>query len=77
MRSLQEMAAKGAAKLNAKSATMAASWNAAKGRMNAGYQACPFGPTRKAAYSAGINAATYRTPDVAKWQRAWTEKMSE
>ena len=77
MVSLQEMASKGQAKLQAKSATMAASWNAAKGRMSAGYAACPFGPTRKAAYQTGINTATYRTPDPNKWSQNWIAKMSE
>ena len=77
MLSLAEMASKGQAKMAAKGATMAASWNAAKGRMAAGYAATPFGPTRKSAYSAGLNAATYRAPDPAKWARNWTAKMSE
>ena len=71
------MAAKGAGKLRDKSPAMAASWNAAKGRMAAGYGATPFGPTRKSNYQAGINRATYHAPDVDKWQRNWTAKMSE
>jgi len=75
--SLPEMTAKGQAKLSAKSASMAASWNAAKGRMTAGYAACPFGPTRKANFSAGIAAATYRSPDPGKWAANWQAKMSE
>lgn len=77
MLSLQEMASKGQAKLSAKSASMASSWNAAKGRMAAGYAATPFGPTRKSNYSAGLNAATYHAPDASKWARNWTAKMSE
>ena len=77
MKSLQEMAAQGATKLRTKAASMAASWNAAKGRMAAGYAATPFGPTRKANYQAGINAATYHAPDADKWQRNWTGKMGE
>lgn len=77
MKSLQEMASQGAAKLRDKSASMASSYNAAKGRMVAGYGATPFGPTRKSNYSAGINRATYHAPDVDKWQRNWTAKMSE
>ena len=77
MKSLQEMAAQGAAKLRDKSSSMAASWGAAKGRMAAGYGATPFGPTRKSNYQAGINRATYHAPDVEKWQRNWTAKMSE
>ena len=77
MLSLPEMAAKGQAKLQAKSATMAQSWNAARGRMAQGYGATPFGPTRKAAYQAGISAATYHAPDPNKWAHNWTAKMSE
>jgi len=77
MLSLQEMASKGQAKLAAKSSSMASSWNAAKGRMAAGYSATPFGPTRKANYQAGINAAQYRSPDPASWARGWIAKMSE
>jgi len=77
VRSLAEMASKGAAKLRAKTGSMAASYNAAKGRMKTGYGAMPFGPTRKSNYNAGIDAGTYRTPDVAKWERNWVAKMSE
>ena len=77
MKSLQEMAAQGAQKLQDKSSSMAASYNAAKGRMVEGYGATPFGPTRKANYARGVQNATYRAPDVAKWQRNWTAKMSE
>lgn len=75
--SLGEMAAKGQSKLSAKASSMAASWNASKGRMSAGYSACPFGPTRKANFQAGINAATYRAPDPSKWATNWQAKMSE
>ena len=77
MKSLQEMASQGAAKLSAKGASMANSWNAAKGRMSAGYARTPFGPTRKSNYQAGINNATYHAPDAGKWQTNWTAKMSE
>jgi len=77
MLSLSEMAAKGQTKLAAKGASMAASWNAARGRMADGYRSCPFGPTRQANYQAGISGATYHAPDAAKWGRNWTAKMSE
>lgn len=77
MLSLPEMAAKGQAKLSAKAATMASSWNAAKPRMQSGYAATPFGPTRKAAYQAGIAAATYHAPDPNKWATNWQAKMAE
>jgi len=76
-RSLPEMAAKGKAKLAAKAGTMAASYSAAKGRMKTGYRAMPFGPTRQAAYSAGVDAGTYRAPDPEKWARNWAAKMAE
>ena len=77
MLSLDQMAAKGQAKLAAKASSMAASWNAAKGRMSSGYAACPFGPTRKSNFQAGINAATYHAPDAGKWAANWRAKMSE
>lgn len=72
-----EMAAKGQAKLQRKAATMAASYNAAKGRMVQGYQGAGFGPTRTQAYAAGVQAAQYRAPDPAKWARNWSAKMAE
>jgi len=77
MISLQEMASKGQTKLQTKQSSMAQSWNAAKGRMAAGYSATPFGPTRKSNYQAGINAAQYRAPDPNKWAQNWIAKMSE
>ena len=70
-RSIEEMASKGAAKLSAKTGVMAANYNAAKSRMVSNYGNLPFGPATKSAYSAGISAATYRTPDVSKWQTNW------
>ena len=77
MLSLPEMAAKGQAKLAAKGASMASSWNAARARMSTGYAATPFGPTRKANYQAGISAATYHAPDPNKWSTNWQAKMAE
>ena len=77
MKTLQEMAAQGAQKLRDKQSSMAASYNAAKGRMVEGYNSTPFGPTRKANYARGVQNATYHAPDVDKWQRNWTGKMSE
>ena len=77
MKSLQEMAAQGASKLREKSGSMAASYNAAKGRMVEGYNSTPFGPTRKANYQRGVSNATYHAPDADKWQRNWSAKMSE
>jgi len=77
VRSLAQMAAKGQRKLAAKVPTMKASYEAAKGRAKANYAALPFGPRRKAAYAAGIDAAVYMAPDPVKWARNWTAKMSE
>ncbi len=70
-------AAKGVAKLQRKASQMAASYNAAKSRMVAGYQAAGFGPTRTANYQSGIQAATYVAPDAQKWSRNWSAKMAE
>jgi hypothetical protein len=75
-RSLEEMAAAGYEKLTRKASQISASWNAAKARMTAGYDATPFGPTRKANYRAAIQAASHRT-DPEKWRRNWVAKMSE
>jgi hypothetical protein len=74
---IPDMAAKGQAKLQRKAQQMTASYNAAKGRMVAGYQGAGFGPTRTQAYQAGVQAAQYRTPDPAKWARNWSAKMAE
>jgi hypothetical protein len=76
MRGLSEMVSAGKAKLDRKAASMTSSYNAAKGRMKAGYGATPFGPTRKSNYNAGIDAAQHRT-DNDKWARNWAAKMSE
>ncbi len=77
MASIAEMASKGEAKLRLKAATMASSWAAARSRMQSGYAAVGFGPTRTAAFNAGIAAATYRAPDPGKWSRNWSAKMAE
>lgn len=74
---IPEMAAKGQRKLATKAAQMTGSYNAAKGRMEAGYQAAGFGPTRTANYRAGIDAAQYRPPSPEKWARNWSAKMAE
>ncbi len=76
-KSIAEMAAKGAAKLQNKSSTMANSWNAAKGRMVSNFNALPFGPNMKAKFASGVQNATYHTPDVAKWQANWSAKVQE
>ncbi len=77
MASIDEMAAKGQAKLARKASTMATAYNAAKSRAVANFTAVGFGPTRTAAYSAGVQAATYRAPDPAKWATNWLAKMRE
>lgn len=77
VRSLDEMASAGSAKLSRKAASMAASWAAAKGRMKSHYGNMPFGATRKSNYNSGVDAATYRAPDAAKWAENWKAKMAE
>lgn len=76
MRTLEEMVSVGRGKLERKAASMSSSWNAAKSRMKTGYGETPFGPTRKANYNAGVDAATHRV-DTDKWARNWRAKMSE
>jgi len=74
---MAEMAAKGEAKLRRKAATMATSYNAAKGRAVTNFSAVGFGPTRTANYRTGVEAATYVAPDPTKWSRNWLAKMAE
>ena len=62
--------------MDRKAATMSTSWNAAKGRMKTGYGNTPFGPTRKANYNSGVDAATHRV-DTEKWARNFAAKMAE
>ena len=76
MASISEMGGRGATKLTAKTPTMKANYDAAKARMKTNFGALPFGPLTKAAYNRGVDAAVYRTPDVAKWQRNWTTAVS-
>ncbi len=75
--SLEAMAQKGAAKLSRKAAQMASSYSASKTRAASNYSAVGFGPTRTAAYTAGINAAQYVAPDPNKWSTNWLAKMRE
>ena len=77
MASMPEMAAKGADKLRRKSARMATSYEAAKGRATTNFAAAGFGPTRTANYRDGIAAARYIAPDPDKWSRNWLAKMAE
>ena len=77
MPTLDEMATKGANKLAAKKDSMIRSWNAMKQTMISDYSAQPFGPTRKANYTSGINNANYPGSDPEKWRRNWIAKMSQ
>jgi len=70
------MVAAGKKKLARKEASMKISYDAAKTRMKAGYDLTPFGPTRKANYKTGVDAAVFRV-DTEKWARNWKAKMSE
>jgi len=70
------MVRKGVTKLRAKADSMKRSWEGARQRMIAGFEATPFGPTRKANFRDGIQNATYRT-DPDKWERNWPAKMRE
>jgi len=74
--SIEEMASKGYTKATAKDASIRSSWAAAKTRMIAGYDATPFGPTRKSNYKSVVSAATHRT-DWDKWKSHWSAKMRE
>ena len=59
---IADAAAKGQAKLARKATQMAASYNAAKGRMVAGYQGAGFGPTRTANYQSGVPSRQLSCP---------------
>lgn len=77
MPTIEEMAAKGSAKLTRKATQMASSYTAAKSRAKANFAAVGFGPARTGAYNAGIDAASYRAPDPSKWATNWAAKMRE
>ena len=77
MPTIEEMAAKGQAKLQRKATMMAASYEAAKTRAVQNFQAVGFGPTRTTNYQSGVQAAQYRAPDPGKWARNWSAKMRE
>ena len=62
MPTIEEMAAKGQAKLQRKATTMAASYEAAKTRAVQNFQAVGFGPTRTSNYQAGVQAAQTERP---------------
>lgn len=84
MVTLEELANKGYRKYSAKLDTMKADYAAAKDIAISGYEALPFGPTRKANYRkawdqyAVPNYQSKMTPDVAeKWKKRWIEAMSK
>lgn len=77
MPTLEQMAAKGSAKLTRKATQMATSYNASKTRAATNFAQAGFGPTRTAAYQAGIADATYVAPDPARWSANWLAKMRE
>ena len=84
MVTLEELANKGYRKLSAKIESMKADYAAAKEDAIAGYEALPFGPTRKANYRkaweqyAVANYQAKMSPDIAeKWKRRWTSAMSK
>ncbi len=76
MKSIQEMAAQGQAKLSAKASLMASNYEAMKGNAVANYDQTPFGPNTKNAYRTGMAAGRYHAPDPAKWARNWVAKVS-
>ncbi len=83
MATLEDLATKGATKYGAKIPTMRRSYRAAESRAKSGYDATPFGPTRKANYK----EAWKYMPDhydlivkpglEAKWKDRWSAKMRE
>jgi len=80
---LENMAMKGARKYGAKIPSMKRSYRAAEPRAKAGYDATPFGPTRKANYKAAWeympdNYDTIVKPGLeTKWKERWVSKMKE
>lgn len=78
MVTLDELVAKGYDNYKAKEAAMKRGYAAAKDRMGTGYDATPFGPTRKANYKAALDRMVkhYRT-DAEKWKKNYRAKMVE
>jgi hypothetical protein len=79
--SLDELARKGYDNYSRKRPAMVKSYSAARDRMAAGYDATPFGPTRKGNYRAALDSMiahyTVERLDADKWKRNWMKKMSE
>lgn len=76
-KSLDEMVSKGRRKLEKKVPVMARNWENAKPDMKRSYSELPFGEGTKSAYAAGIDAAVYHTPDVAKWERGYRRGVAK
>ena len=74
---LEDMAAKGKAKLAKKAALMASKYEAAKADMIANYKDAGFGPRRCANYEAAIKDAEYHAPNPDKWYKHWLEAMKK
>lgn len=81
--SLEALASKGKSNYARKIPTMKKGFPAARDRAISGFDATPFGPTRKAAYrdAWGTMPGNYDIKVVAgledKWSRNWVAKMRE
>lgn len=80
---LEELARIGKANYSRKFDSMRRSYRAAGARAQVGYDATPFGPTRKANYKSAWAVmpdhydAKVKSPLEDKWERSWTSKMRE
>ena len=72
---MEQMAAKGRQKLARKAGSMASNYESSKSRAISNYGAVGFGPQKVAAYTEGVQAATYRAPDPTKWETNWKAAM--
>jgi len=83
MVTLEDLASKGKTNYSRKISIMHDNYAAAKDKAIRGYEATPFGPTRKAHYrdAWSVMPDNYRskvTPDAAdKWYRNWIDAMSK
>lgn len=83
MATLEELATKGSRNYARKIPTMKTGFPKSKDRAIAGFNAAPFGSTRKAAYSAAwttmpANYDAMVTPGLeSKWAANWKSKMAE
>ncbi len=83
MATIGELARIGKENYTRKIPGMHKSYAAASGRAQAGYDATPFGPTRKGNYKAAWTVmpahytAKVTTAGADKWERVWSAKMAE